>query len=69
MSIFLLFERVVFIAYKDVFSCLNIVRVIFLAYIALKKVGKMTIFGRKPGVNPFEKMPIFRLFELVVFKA
>ena len=31
-----------------------------------KKVGKMAIFGPKPWVNPFEKMSIFRLFELLV---
>ena len=27
----------------------------------------MAIFGPKPSVNPFRKMSIFRLFELVVF--
>ena len=27
----------------------------------------MAIFGPKPWVNPSEKMPIFRLFELLVF--
>ena len=27
----------------------------------------MAIFGRKPWVNPFGKMSIFRLFELFVF--
>ena len=48
----------------------NIVKDIFLAYIApKKKVGKRAIFGRKPWVNPFEKMSIFRLFELLVFIA
>ena len=46
----------------------NIIKDIFLAYIALeKKVGKMAIFGPKPWVNPFGKMSIFRLFELPVF--
>ena len=34
-----------------------------------KKVGKMAIFGQKPWVNPFGKMSIFRLFELLVFIA
>ena len=29
----------------------------------------MAIFGSKPWVNPFRKMSIFRLFELVVFIA
>ena len=32
-----------------------------------KRVGKMANFGRKPWVNPFGKMSIFRLFELLVF--
>ena len=48
----------------------NIVKDIFLALIALKKkVSKMAIFGPKPWVNPFGKMSIFRLFELLVFIA
>ena len=34
-----------------------------------KKVGKMALFGPKPWVNPFGKMSIFRLFELLVFIA
>ena len=34
-----------------------------------KKDGKMSVFGPKPWVNPFGKMSIFRLFELVVFLA
>ena len=29
----------------------------------------MAIFGLKPWVNPFEKMSIFGLFELLVFIA
>ena len=33
-----------------------------------KKVGKMAIFGPKPWVNPFGKMSVFRLFELLVLK-
>ena len=33
----------------------------------LKKIGKMAIFGRKPWVNPFGKISIFRLFEVLVF--
>ena len=27
----------------------------------------MAVFGLKPWVNPFKKMSIFRLFELLVF--
>ena len=34
-----------------------------------KKFGKMALFGPKPWVIPFGKMPIFRLFELLVFIA
>ena len=34
-----------------------------------KKVGKMAICGPKPWINPFRKMSIFRLFELLVFIA
>ena len=43
---------------KRHFSCL---------YYLKKKVGKMAIFGPKPWVNPFGKMSIFGLFELLVF--
>ena len=32
-----------------------------------KKVGKMAIIGPKPWVNPFGKMSIFRLFDLLLF--
>ena len=32
-----------------------------------KKVGKTAIFGTKPWVNPFTKISIFLLFELLVF--
>ena len=44
MSIFRLFELLVFIAWKVVFSFSNIVKDIFLAYIGKKNVGKMAIF-------------------------
>ena len=68
MSIFGLFELLVFIAEKGVFSFQNIVKDIFLAYIAFqKKLGKMAIFGTKPWVNPFGKTSIFGLFNLLVF--
>ena len=66
MLIFRLFELLVFIAQKGVFSFQNIIKDIFVAYIARKKkVGKMTIFGQKLSVNPFGKMSIFRLFFLL----
>ena len=70
MSIFRLFELPVFIAQKSVFSFQNIVKHIFLGYIGLiKKVRKLAIFGPKPRVNPFGKMSIFQLLELLVFIA
>ena len=69
MSIFRLFGLLIFRAQKVVFSFKNIVKDIFLAYIANKKVGKMAIFGPKSWVNPFGKMSISRLFELVFFVA
>ena len=34
-----------------------------------KNVGKMAIFGATPWVNPFGKMSIFRILELLVFIA
>ena len=38
-------------------------------YSPIEKVGKMAIFAPKPWVNPFGKMSIFPVFELVVFVA
>ena len=53
---------------KAFFSFQNIVKDMFLVYIAPKKnVGKKAIFGPKPRVNLFRKMSIFRLFELLLF--
>ena len=64
MSIFGLYEFLVFIAQKGDFSFQNNVKDFFLAYIGLKKktIGKMTIFGLKRWVNPFGKMSAFRPF-------
>ena len=70
ISIFRLFELLLFIAQKRVFLFQNIIKHIFQAYIALKKkLGKMAIFGPKPQVDPFGKVSIIRLFELLVFIA
>ena len=70
ISICRLFELVVFIAQKGVLLVYNIVGDIFSGlYWLKKKVGEMAIFGPKPSVNPFGKMSICRLFELVVFIA
>ena len=38
-------------------------------WVLKKKVGKISIFGPKPWVNPFGKMSIFPLFELHVLIA
>ena len=60
LAIFRLFELLVFIAWKGVFSFWNIVKGIFLDYIAKKEIlKKLVIFGPKPWVNPLGKMAIF----------
>ena len=35
--------------------------------LGMYKVAKIAIFGPKPWVNPYGKMSIFRLLELLVF--
>ena len=68
MAIFLLFELLDFIAQKGVFSFQNIVKDVFLTYIACKKeLGKMAIFGPKPLVNPFGKKGNFLTFSTSLF--
>ena len=67
MSIFRLFDLFLFIAQKGVFFFQNMIKDIFVAYYAKKKVGKKAIFAPKPLVNLFGKMAIFRLFDLLVF--
>ena len=70
LSIFRLFERLVFIAWKGVFFVLKChKRHLPALYCLKKKVAKMAMFGTKPGVNPFGKMSTFGLFELLVFIA
>ena len=60
MSIFRLFELLVFIAQKGVFSFQNIVKNIFRAYIALKKkMEKWPIFDQNHGLTPLEKCQFF----------
>ena len=64
-SIFGLFELLVFIPQKIVFSFQNIVKGIFLPYIAWKnKLPKSPFLDQNDG-----KMLIFRLFELLVVIA
>ena len=70
VSIFELFEVLVFISYRGGFFVLEYRKRHFRGLYCLKrKVGKMAIFGPKPWVNPLGKMSIFRLFELFVFIA
>ena len=70
MSISRLFQLLVFIAQKGFFSFQNICKRYFFGLQCLKnKVGKMALFGPKPWVNPFGKMSIFRLYQLLVFIA
>ena len=51
------------------FSFQNIIKHISMVFLRKTKVGKMANFGPEPWTNPFGKMPIFRLFELLVFIA
>ena len=56
MSIFGLFELLVFLAQKPVFSFQNIVKDIFLVYIALKKkLEKWPFLDQNRGLTPLEK--------------
>ena len=71
-SIFSLFELLVFGLERRFFLFQNIVKDIFLAYIALKKKGgKIVIFGPKPWVNPqgLKKCQFLDFFVLLFFIA
>ena len=60
MSISRLFHFLVFVAQKGFFSFQNIVKDIFLAYIALKKMlEKWPFFDRNHGLTYFEKYKFF----------
>ena len=54
---------------KAFFLCQNIVKDIFLSFIALKKNLKNGHFWTKTLGLPFGKMSNFRIFELLVFKV
>ena len=70
MSIFRLFEFFVFIAQKGVYSFQNIVKDLLQAYIAYKeKWEKWPFLNQNHGLILWEKMSIFRLFELFFFIA
>ena len=60
MAIFQLFELLVFIAQKGVFSFYNILKHIFLTYISLKeKMEKWPIFDKNHGLTPLGKWQFF----------
>ena len=68
ISIFRLFELLLFIASEGVFSLQNIIKHIFLAQIVQKKKDeKKANFRPKPWTNQFGKISIFRLLELLFF--
>ena len=70
MSMFRLFEHLVFIVQTEAFSFLNIVKDISLAFNAYKKkFKKITSFRPKPWVKHLGKMSIFRYILLLVFIA
>ena len=70
MSIVRRFQLVVFVALKGVFFVVEYHKTHFPGiYCLIQKDGKMTNFGPKPWTNPFGKMSIFGLFQLVVFIA
>ena len=66
-SIFQLFQLLVFIAQKGIFrSRISYKTFSWSLLPKKKKPKKMAIYGPKPWVNPFRKMSIFRLFEVLV---
>ena len=69
MSIFRLFQLLVFIAQKGVFSFQHIVKDLPGLYCLKKQCLKNGNFWTKANVNPCGKMSIFRLSELFVFIA
>ena len=70
MSIFRLFELLVFIAQKGFFSFWNILNDISLPNNAQKEnLENWPLLDQKHGLTPLEKMSIFRLFQLLVFIA
>ena len=66
MSVFRLLELFVLQATKAFFRCRISLKTFSQPILPKKKVGKRAIFGPKPWVNPFGKMSIFRLFELLI---
>ena len=68
MSIFRLFDILVFFCLEKRFFVLEYSKRHFPGLYCLKKEGgKMAIFGPKPWVNPVEKMSIFQLLERLFY--
>ena len=69
MSIFRLYELLVFIAQKAVFSLQNIIQHIFVAYTPLKKkLEKWLILQQSHGQNPLEKCQFFDFLNFLFLK-
>ena len=70
MSIFRLIDLLVFISLERRYFVLEYRKSHFPNQYCLKeRVGKMAILGPKPWVNPFGKISVFRLLEILVFIA
>ena len=68
MGFFRLLELFVFIAWKGVFSFLNIIKGIFLAYIAWKKkLEKCPFLSQYIGLTPLEKCQFFDFLNFLFF--
>ena len=69
-SIFPLTQHLVFIGQKRFLSLQNIIKYIFLAYVALKKEdGKWPILDLNHGLTPLEKTQFYRLSQHLLFIA
>ena len=66
MSIFRLFEFLVFIAQKGAFSFYNIIKDIFQAYIAQKKLEKWTFLEQNHVLSHLEKCQFFDFLNFFV---
>ena len=67
MSSFRRFELFIFIAYNGVFLLLNIVKDIFLGYIALKKkiLENWPFLDKNHGLTPLEKCQYFEFLNFL----
>ena len=70
IAFFCLFKLFFYSLERRFFLFQNIAKHIFVAYFGKKKeFVKKPIFVQKPWINPFRKMAILRLFELLIFIA